>query len=269
MILKIGAVAELTGLSPNGIRFYEEKNLVSPGRNDGGSYRSFGPKALSDLMGVKNYRNCGFSLEESAAIQGGCDVQKLALILEGRAEEVRREADERLLLCEYLRSRAEAIRGIGNEDRKPSMRRVPELAWLPLEQDGGGRWPPAPRAEVCAWLAKAPFVDSGLLFDPRGLEESEGPLPSLWGLAIELSIARRIGFEPGQRAERFGGGRCAATIVEIDESLRMTARSAAELRRMLAEEGFRPSSFIVSRRLANLRSAGEELRYDEAWVPFE
>lgn len=269
-VFKIGAVAQLTGLSPNGIRFYEERRLVEPPRVANGRYRNYSAKTLSELMDVKNYRGCGFSLDETSGIIGASCLGEIAASLDRRIMGIERERERLGLLEGYMAKRADAIRAL--KGKQPASLRsgcAPSLLWLPVEQGGAQRRRPAPRSEVRAWLAEAPLVDSCLLFQPEALSVEGRPLESCWGLAIESDQARAIGLAAGKQVERLEGGRCAIAAVEIDEALRMTADSALRLSALLRAEGLVPSGPMISRRLVNLRLADGERRFDELIIPLE
>jgi MerR family copper efflux transcriptional regulator len=269
-MFKIGTVAQLTGLSPNGIRFYEEKRLVAPERGANGKYRDFSAKTLSELMDVKNYRCCGFSLEEAAETIASGEAAAIASAMDSHIEKIEREMERQHRLMGYLEKRAAAIRAL--EARPPASFReglVPSIDWLALEQEGQKKRTPAPRDEVCAWLSKTPFVDSCLLFEAEALETIDGPMRSTWGLAVESEQAMALGLDTERYAERHEGRRSAIAVVEIDDELRMTGPSAQRLRSLLKAEGIVPANLMISRRLVNIRSAKRERRYDELWVPLE
>lgn len=61
--MKIGSVAEATGLSAKTIRYYESVGLVHSERLDNG-YRDYGAHALRELRLLASARKVGFSLEE-------------------------------------------------------------------------------------------------------------------------------------------------------------------------------------------------------------
>ncbi|CAN5807837.1 hypothetical protein BH18ACI5_BH18ACI5_07970 [soil metagenome] len=62
--MRIGAVAEQAGVSPDTIRHYEKLGLIpSVTRGDGG-FRSFSPEALRRVLLVRRALVFGFSLAE-------------------------------------------------------------------------------------------------------------------------------------------------------------------------------------------------------------
>ena len=75
--LKIGIVSKLSGFSPSGIRYFEERGIVSPSHGRAGTYRSFDLPDVARLLECRNYRECGCDTAEIAALLSHgslCDV---------------------------------------------------------------------------------------------------------------------------------------------------------------------------------------------------
>lgn len=68
MDLKIGIVSKLSGFSPSGIRYFEERGIVSPSHGRDGTYRSFDLPDVARLLECRNYRECGCDTAAIAAL---------------------------------------------------------------------------------------------------------------------------------------------------------------------------------------------------------
>ncbi|MBZ7526876.1 Cu(I)-responsive transcriptional regulator [Klebsiella oxytoca] len=62
--MNISDVAKKTGLTSKGIRFYEEKGLVTPPLRSENGYRSYSQQHLDELTLLRQARQVGFNLEE-------------------------------------------------------------------------------------------------------------------------------------------------------------------------------------------------------------
>jgi DNA-binding transcriptional MerR regulator len=69
----ISDLAEEFGVSKRSIRFYEEKNLISPGRTRG-NYRVYSKRDRSRLRLILRGKRFGYTLDEIAEIIGFNDV---------------------------------------------------------------------------------------------------------------------------------------------------------------------------------------------------
>ncbi|MDO4514184.1 MAG: MerR family transcriptional regulator [Lachnospiraceae bacterium] len=61
--MRIGEIAEKTGLSISNIRFYEKKGLIGPGREEENKYRNYTDADLERLNLIILYRKMDFSVE--------------------------------------------------------------------------------------------------------------------------------------------------------------------------------------------------------------
>ncbi|MPZ03470.1 MerR family transcriptional regulator [Micrococcus luteus] len=80
--MKIGEVAERTGLSLRSIRHYDDVGLVPPSARSEGGFRLYTEDDVTRLLRVMRITPLGFSLEETAL---------LLEVLEGPAAEAPRE----------------------------------------------------------------------------------------------------------------------------------------------------------------------------------
>lgn len=60
----VKALAELTGLTPRTLRYYDAIGLLHPRRDRGNDYRLYGPEEVSRLEDILLYRDMGVPLEE-------------------------------------------------------------------------------------------------------------------------------------------------------------------------------------------------------------
>jgi DNA-binding transcriptional MerR regulator len=63
--MKIGELAEQTGVSVRSLRYYESQGLITPVRKANG-YREYSPLAIETVETIKLYLNLGLSTEEIA-----------------------------------------------------------------------------------------------------------------------------------------------------------------------------------------------------------
>ena len=62
--MKIGELAERTGLAPSKIRFYEARGLIAPVQRQANGYREYLPQSVQLLEIIVTAQAGGFSLDE-------------------------------------------------------------------------------------------------------------------------------------------------------------------------------------------------------------
>lgn len=101
--MKIGEVANETGLSISNIRFYEKKGLLIPLRKEDSGYRDYTTEDVNRLKTILLYRKMGLSIETIYLVfQGGIT---LTAALKRQTEELRKQREEitaSLELCQKV-----------------------------------------------------------------------------------------------------------------------------------------------------------------------
>ncbi|WP_421616978.1 MerR family transcriptional regulator [Brevibacillus sp. TJ4] len=83
--MKIKEVADKLNISPRAIRFYEEKGLIAPGKQEQNQYRSFSEKDIWRLQTILSLREAGMSIDDIKKVlsdMDGDDYHQLLYYLE-------------------------------------------------------------------------------------------------------------------------------------------------------------------------------------------
>ena len=112
--LPIGEVARRTGLSVSAIRFYEERGLVTAGRNRGGQ-RRFARSDIRRLSFVMIAQTMGFSIERIAQALSSLPDHRAPTKAEwaAMADEFRNDLNERIETLVRLRDKLDGCIGCG------------------------------------------------------------------------------------------------------------------------------------------------------------
>ena len=101
--MKIGEVANETGLSISNIRFYEKKGLLAPSRKEESGYRDYTAEDVNRLKTILLYRKMGLPIETIYLVFRGSITLEVAL--ERQTEELRKQKEEisaSLELCQKV-----------------------------------------------------------------------------------------------------------------------------------------------------------------------
>ena len=88
--MRIGALAEASGVSVDTLRFYEKRGLLPPPARTPGGFRDYGPEAAERLGAIARGKRLGFTLGEIRALLNWREVG------DADADAVRRVAADRL-----------------------------------------------------------------------------------------------------------------------------------------------------------------------------
>jgi DNA-binding transcriptional MerR regulator len=90
--MRIGQLAQATGLSRDALRFYEKRGLLTPRRSSNG-YRSYPAEAVDWLRYVRTAQSLGFTLAEIEAdlpllAAGDASAESLRIALQRKLDDI-------------------------------------------------------------------------------------------------------------------------------------------------------------------------------------
>jgi DNA-binding transcriptional MerR regulator len=176
MLYRIGEVAEILGITKEGVRFLERKNLLHSERNPENGYRYYSRSELSVMQQIHCYASVGFTLEEAArlVLQGG--EKQLSEELNRRQEELEQEIAAIRKKQELLNCHQEAIRKALSA-QGTMICSMPAMYYLPLEGEYAKTQAENRRQIEKIWmsampqtmLAKIPLNRKGEVIESKGI----------------------------------------------------------------------------------------------------
>ena len=213
--LKINEVEALVGITKKNIRFYEEKGLLSPGRNSENGYRDYGQAEVDILRRIKLLRKLGVPIEEIRRMQAGTqtvgDGMRRHLVT---LERERKNLEESVKLCELLKERTEPLNDLDAESVLAEMERLEQSGTTfqnKQQQDVRIRYV-APIA-VSAVLVALMAATAGLMLWAFSLAPEESPplVVVIVLVALPLLVIAGVLYALFQRIMEIGKG-------EIDDA---------------------------------------------------
>jgi len=103
MRYKIGDVAGILGISPDLIRYYEEKGVVSPTKDPNNNYRYYDTWDINYLIDCLWYKNFGFGIEQIGNMVAECSYENLFQRLESKSDDIMAAIRRQELLLQRIR----------------------------------------------------------------------------------------------------------------------------------------------------------------------
>ena len=91
MKISISAISVAYGLTPEAVRFYEEKGLLTPERAGAGGFRRFSLNDVQRIGFIKSYQRQGFSLDEIKHILTECPQDELISMMDEKRAQLREQ----------------------------------------------------------------------------------------------------------------------------------------------------------------------------------
>ena len=177
MSYKVGEVAEIMGLSKQGVRFFERNGYLNGHRLDN-RYRVYERRDLTIAQQIQGYASVGFTLKEAADLVLSSDLDSIESQLELCDARIDAMISRLQSQREALALRRQVVERV--KQNRPVVIHYDE-EWLFLPVEGEGALPNTHRLE-CEWmskypmtmLAKVPVLADGTASDSRGICVSAG-----------------------------------------------------------------------------------------------
>lgn len=269
MKFKISDISKMTGISPSGIRFYENAGVISPRRGKNQKYRDFSLHELHLLLLCKIYRDSGFTLPESIdllycsntdQIKNGCETQYARL-----SEEINRKQ----ILLEALGQRIKDIAGFQADPPYYRFMQSPALLRIKVWQPGKNEKDDSLFSQVQEWMKYVPFVESCLILSKEDLCHGKGELETDWGIAIEEQHALGLNIPPIPNTERIPPHDCLRVVININEDLSISSDQLKGIREYMAEHDVEAAGPSISRLFLAEYHRDNIIRHDMLWIPIQ
>ncbi len=110
----IGQVAKFLGVSRDTLKFYEEKQLVTPRQDDENGYRKYDEYAIYDVITTNFYRQLDIEIKKIQEIRQSKSVTDIEAILEEKKEKIKEEIEYKQRLLTRLEELEEGCSNIKN-----------------------------------------------------------------------------------------------------------------------------------------------------------
>lgn len=266
MKISISALSIAYGLTPEALRYYEEKGLLTPERTASSGFRKYTLEDVKRLGIIKSMQRQGFSLEEIRSILTGCPRAELI----GMMDEKRRQLREQISLSSAIYNRliaaADLMRDSAKLDLQPRL--APGCAAYVLDYDSfSAMWGQVTTSQLLRSLIDALPLSSYTTVVPR--EMLAGQDAHLrYGVCVPAEYLTVVAADFSQM-HMCAGPQTVRVAYELRPPERRTILPAVEAARaFLKEQGLTPVCPAYTREYAWLVDEhGQKRHFSELIVP--
>ena len=110
MKVSISALSIAYGLTPEALRYYEEKGLLTPDRTASSGFRRFSIQDVQRLGIIKSLQKLGFSLDEVRKIMTSCTLEELVAMMDGQRRKLRQQIEFTRAIYNRLSAATDVLR---------------------------------------------------------------------------------------------------------------------------------------------------------------
>lgn len=263
----IGDMAKLLGVTAEAIRYYESKGIIKPLRDKDSGYRHFTTWDLHMLARARHYRQCGFSLEETANLLAGNQLEDVEQALQVKEEEIQHEILWNINLLQSLRQNQARIRsarediGVYRILKSPGIYRMNTQKCYTLPQTK------EEKMMIRQWMEKTPFVYSTAVFHKDQIEAGDENFD--FGLGVDEEYAAFLGVEEGGLVEYYPPKLCVYTCFPSRSGSYLSYHLLQPAFDYMSHNGLRLSGDIVTQVACMAKPEEEYFNWHCVWIPVE
>ena len=193
-----GEMAQLFGMTKEGIRFMEKKGVIAASEVDENGYRYYDQDQVTQLKRVRSYRALGFSLEESLRMLNSAHRDTLIPDIEEKLQELEKKEQEIHEMKTLLRQQHEAAKRAIEKKAEFECCVSPELIIMTRPRQISPEWRDRPAVNG-PWIRAMPYVSMTIYIDEAGNEWRGSSVSAEMAYRLGLPIeAEMIHLEPRQ-----------------------------------------------------------------------
>jgi len=267
MRYKIGDVAGILGISPDLIRYYEEKGVVSPIKDPNNNYRYYDTWDINYLIDCLWYKNFGFSIEQIATMASEYTFDALLRRFEDKSEEVMASIRRQELLLQRMRVYCERLTNTKSYLGKCDLRRSAEFIRYINRHNFTYDNRPDLRELSRKWLKYMPFTRRYFEIPEDALAEVRGDYE--WGFSLGMQYVKEFGVEIKPPVEFMPSRLCVHSAFRIVGKNQFSARHIDYMVEYADENGFKVAGDAFGNLECSVVEGGQPTGYFEVWLPVE
>lgn len=258
---RIGSFRHLTGLSEATLRFYEQKGLLSPSRDEGNDYRSYGKEDLLKLVQITQYSNFGIPLGELPSQDHEVPLAEMGKLLGRRRQEIEALIGELYEKLGRIKLHEASFARFSQEDFAVSTANIGGIYRLFLTEaskaEDRATWKTAAR-----WFSYMPYTHTTLripLGDIKG--DSPGPFQVDFGLGLLERYFVQFGEQLLDHMQYSAPNTCVNGIVVVEDLEGITRKDILPFLDYMKAKGLMPLEDMFGWIVYSSREGGRQKYY--------
>lgn len=263
----IKTISDLIGVAPQTIRYYEEKGLLSPAKNNRTGYRYFDVWDYGMLLNARRYLGYGFGVTECAEILNELSLEEIGNRVSSVEMDLQREIDEKLRMLHAIREWRKLLLSIPDNLNQCSISIRPAMFRLENMDDTEFIDNRQIYARTKQFLNASPFVFNSMRYPIEDVMNDTSHRYSAPGI-LEAD-AKRHGITEDDYVKFYPECTCISLIIggeNFDSMLPLSKRIRPAME-FIKEKGLHLAGDIITRMDTIQKHDSGYCSYQTAWLP--
>lgn len=266
MKYKISEVAGLLDITPEAVRYYESKGIITPIRSETTGYRYYGGWEIHMLIRARTYRQLGYSLEEVDKLLNDYETYDIISNLSQKEEDIKKEIIWKKKLLKHMQREKESIIMSNELIGKYRVEYRPEIYRLDMQNGYALYSDKEIQDTIIEWIDKIPFVFTSTLFSLQDI--NSGKKGFSVGLGIYKEYDELLDIKESKHVEFFPSELCIQTGIQTKSTEIITPELLIPAIEYMNSQGMELSGDVITKSALMRRVEGDYINWHQAWLPF-
>ena len=268
MRYRIGVVADLLGISQEGLRLYERSGILETQRETtSGKYRTYSHLDITALIRARDYHNTGFSLQEIEKMINTDSLMVVRENYEKRRDELEEQLKRERLMVAHLNTVLELIDRLPGELNSFCVKERPAMLRFEYAKQDRLLLCPEDYAEFQRWVNLTPLTFSAVRNEWEALCREEESSYSALGILKEDADA--FGLRTGGHILEYKPCKCLYTVVRLQGETVQATEYLHGLMAYVRQNRITVTGDPLARTFISMNKRKEYTRYRQIWLPIE
>ncbi|MGM0216458.1 MerR family transcriptional regulator [Enterococcus sp. AZ109] len=271
---KIGDISKLLNIPVQTLRFYEEKKIISPSKDDKSGYRYYDAWTINDLMDALILRKCDFSLQQTESIIKNQSLDNVCEEFDKKEEILLDKMDTLRAMLDAVSTSRMKMQNFKYYLGKVIKCKNPDLVFHRyrekdmLQTSEKSQDLESLSKELTPWIEALPAaIPTFYIPFPSLNHVSKQETPYWWGFSIAYELSSKYYLQPGNGNEYIPSVNAIYTVFEANEEGTFINSFYEQVYTKIVEEGYIISGSPFGRLIAKTQQSNTYRRYFEVWVP--
>lgn len=263
-------ISQYYGLTGKGLAFYEEKGLISPGRQNNKKYREYSLRDCYHLYYSKFYRSCGFQLNEIICMLEDESIEDISSNFKEKAKMLEEEAKYKERISWHLNRISSKLDNLPQGVNIFSVKERPEMYRLYVRRlNDRHESSPEESKEFSFWNKNIPINVASLQFPYLDIIAGLTEFNTGIGNIILAEDFEFLKLEKSKRVQYLPPQKCLHTIICFPDIKLNSLEPLMPSLEYMKKNGLKLAGDPVTEMLIVVNTDHGGIRYDEIWFPVE
>lgn len=271
---KIGDISKLTKIPVQTLRFYEEKQIISPAKDKSSGYRYYDAWVLNDLFDAMVLRESDFSLQQIVDILNTNDLEDMSRVFMDQEAQLLKKIELYRIKLNAVSAHRLRIQNFNHHLNKFTKCMNPDLIFYRYRKNNRfltkDEFPDLEKLakEISPWIDAFPSTIATFYIPSYELNSENGSdFFYWWGWSIPAADSGRYNLKPQSPNEYIPSTNCVYTVFCAGEEGTFAPSFYEQVYSKILEAGYLVNSNVFGRLIIKTHEANSYKRYFEVWIP--